>query len=152
MSMPYRVQRIEEFVKELESGDLKLRVRVLEVCNLNFKYASLAVQTSHPVMYTNTTAQVQLTWVKLHFGSRKELHEKQQYYRWRRCIQSWEVPWWTSGSLWAVKAVKLSQMDHSSVQVTCYSRTLCYKNTFCSISLHSSKLLPLCRNLSHAVS
>ncbi|KAL6135105.1 hypothetical protein ACLB2K_067333 [Fragaria x ananassa] len=30
MSMPYRVQRIEEFVKELESGDLKLRVRVLE--------------------------------------------------------------------------------------------------------------------------
>lgn len=31
MSMPYRVQRIEEFVNELESGDLKLRVRVLEV-------------------------------------------------------------------------------------------------------------------------
>ncbi|CDP18955.1 unnamed protein product [Coffea canephora] len=30
MSMPYRVQRIEEFVNELESGDLKLRVRVLE--------------------------------------------------------------------------------------------------------------------------
>ncbi|XP_073103313.1 protein ACTIVITY OF BC1 COMPLEX KINASE 7, chloroplastic isoform X2 [Elaeis guineensis] len=28
--MPYRVQRIEEFVKQLESGDLKLRVRVLE--------------------------------------------------------------------------------------------------------------------------
>ncbi|KAE9457835.1 hypothetical protein C3L33_10267, partial [Rhododendron williamsianum] len=31
MSMPYRVQRIEEFVKQLESGDLKLRVRVLEI-------------------------------------------------------------------------------------------------------------------------
>ncbi|CAI0383431.1 unnamed protein product [Linum tenue] len=31
MSMPYRVQRIEEFVQQLESGDLKLRVRVLEV-------------------------------------------------------------------------------------------------------------------------
>ncbi|XP_071725997.1 protein ACTIVITY OF BC1 COMPLEX KINASE 7, chloroplastic [Rutidosis leptorrhynchoides] len=30
MSMPYRVQRIEEFVKQLEVGDLKLRVRVLE--------------------------------------------------------------------------------------------------------------------------
>lgn len=30
ISMPYRVQRIEEFVKQLESGDLKLRVRVLE--------------------------------------------------------------------------------------------------------------------------
>ncbi|CAJ1971612.1 unnamed protein product [Sphenostylis stenocarpa] len=31
MSMPYRVQRIEEFTKQLEAGDLKLRVRVLEV-------------------------------------------------------------------------------------------------------------------------
>lgn len=31
ISMPYRVQRIEEFVNELESGELKLRVRVLEV-------------------------------------------------------------------------------------------------------------------------
>ena len=29
--MPYRVQRIEEFTKQLEAGDLKLRVRVLEV-------------------------------------------------------------------------------------------------------------------------
>lgn len=29
--MPYRVQRIEEIVNQLESGDLKLRVRVLEV-------------------------------------------------------------------------------------------------------------------------
>lgn len=33
MSMPYSVQRIEEIVKQLESGDLKLRVRVLEVCH-----------------------------------------------------------------------------------------------------------------------
>lgn len=31
ISMPYRVQRIEEFVRQLDSGDLKLRVRVLEV-------------------------------------------------------------------------------------------------------------------------
>ncbi|KAG4139102.1 hypothetical protein ERO13_D07G170800v2 [Gossypium hirsutum] len=30
MSMPYRVQRIEEILKQLESGDLRLRVRVLE--------------------------------------------------------------------------------------------------------------------------
>ncbi|KAJ8486040.1 hypothetical protein OPV22_018525 [Ensete ventricosum] len=30
ISMPYRIQRIEEFIKQLESGDLKLRVRVLE--------------------------------------------------------------------------------------------------------------------------
>ncbi|XP_028551767.1 protein ACTIVITY OF BC1 COMPLEX KINASE 7, chloroplastic-like [Dendrobium catenatum] len=28
--MPYRIQKVEEFVKQLESGDLKLRVRVLE--------------------------------------------------------------------------------------------------------------------------
>ncbi|MED6205335.1 Protein ACTIVITY OF BC1 COMPLEX KINASE 7, chloroplastic [Stylosanthes scabra] len=30
MSMPYRVQKIEEFTNQLETGDLKLRVRVLE--------------------------------------------------------------------------------------------------------------------------
>ena len=30
---PYSVQRIEEFVKQLESIDLKLRVRVLEVAH-----------------------------------------------------------------------------------------------------------------------
>ncbi|XP_020579948.1 uncharacterized protein LOC110024366 isoform X2 [Phalaenopsis equestris] len=30
ISMPYRIQKVEEFVKQLESGDLKLRVRVLE--------------------------------------------------------------------------------------------------------------------------
>ncbi|XP_057466459.1 protein ACTIVITY OF BC1 COMPLEX KINASE 7, chloroplastic-like [Actinidia eriantha] len=30
ISMPYRIHRIEEFVKQLKSGDLKLRVRVLE--------------------------------------------------------------------------------------------------------------------------
>lgn len=29
--MPHRIQQIEEIVKQLESGDLKLRVRVLEV-------------------------------------------------------------------------------------------------------------------------
>lgn len=33
VSMPYRVQRIEEVVNQLEAGDLKLRVRVLEVLN-----------------------------------------------------------------------------------------------------------------------
>ncbi|PIN20363.1 putative unusual protein kinase [Handroanthus impetiginosus] len=30
ISMPYRIQKIEDIVKQLESGDLKLRVRVLE--------------------------------------------------------------------------------------------------------------------------
>ncbi|RYR00812.1 hypothetical protein Ahy_B07g088924 isoform G [Arachis hypogaea] len=34
MSMPYRVQKIEEFTNQLETGDLKLRVRVLEVSKL----------------------------------------------------------------------------------------------------------------------
>lgn len=29
--MPYRIQQIEDIVKQLENGDLKLRVRVLEV-------------------------------------------------------------------------------------------------------------------------
>ncbi|KAL5974370.1 Protein ACTIVITY OF BC1 COMPLEX KINASE 7, chloroplastic [Asimina triloba] len=33
ISMPYRIQQIEEFVKQLEAGDLKLRVRVLEACD-----------------------------------------------------------------------------------------------------------------------
>ncbi|KAI9178341.1 hypothetical protein LWI28_025311 [Acer negundo] len=35
ISMPYRVQRIEEFVQQLEAGDLKLFVRVLEVVKPN---------------------------------------------------------------------------------------------------------------------
>ncbi|XP_042452131.1 protein ACTIVITY OF BC1 COMPLEX KINASE 7, chloroplastic-like isoform X2 [Zingiber officinale] len=30
MSMPYRIHKIEEFVKQLESGEVKLRVKVLE--------------------------------------------------------------------------------------------------------------------------
>eukprot|EP00252_Welwitschia_mirabilis_P007517 TRINITY_DN18940_c0_g1_i1.p1 TRINITY_DN18940_c0_g1~~TRINITY_DN18940_c0_g1_i1.p1 ORF type:complete len:321 (-),score=68.50 TRINITY_DN18940_c0_g1_i1:417-1379(-) len=30
VSMPYRIQRIDEFIKQLEAGDIKLRVRVLE--------------------------------------------------------------------------------------------------------------------------
>ncbi|KAH9793761.1 protein ACTIVITY OF BC1 COMPLEX KINASE 7 [Citrus sinensis] len=34
VSMPYRVQRIEEVVNQLEAGDLKLRVRVLEEFSL----------------------------------------------------------------------------------------------------------------------
>ncbi|CAM0950765.1 unnamed protein product [Alopecurus aequalis] len=34
ISMPYRIQRIEDFVGQLESGDLKLRVRVLEMATM----------------------------------------------------------------------------------------------------------------------
>lgn len=39
ISMPYRVQRIEEFVKQLEIGDVKLRVRVLEVFYISILFA-----------------------------------------------------------------------------------------------------------------
>ena len=43
VSMPMRIQRIDELLQQLEAGDLKLRVRVLEVhaylyC-LNVKHA-----------------------------------------------------------------------------------------------------------------
>lgn len=31
VSMPVRVQRMDEIIRQLEAGDLKLRVRVLEV-------------------------------------------------------------------------------------------------------------------------
>ena len=34
ISMPYRIQQIEEFVKQLEAGDFKLWVQVLEVSAL----------------------------------------------------------------------------------------------------------------------
>ncbi|PNY03233.1 ABC1 kinase [Trifolium pratense] len=30
MSMPYKVQTIDDFVKQVEAGDMKLRVQVLE--------------------------------------------------------------------------------------------------------------------------
>lgn len=48
--MPYRVQRIEEFVKQLETGDLKLRVRVLEVTPL---WTYLLVLTLLYILYDN---------------------------------------------------------------------------------------------------
>ncbi|KAM1461562.1 hypothetical protein TB2_045735 [Malus domestica] len=50
MSMPYRVQRIEEFVKELESGDLKLRVRVLESERAARKATILQMATMYTVL------------------------------------------------------------------------------------------------------
>ncbi|XP_042498334.1 protein ACTIVITY OF BC1 COMPLEX KINASE 7, chloroplastic isoform X2 [Macadamia integrifolia] len=49
MSMPYRVQRIEEFVKQLETGDLKLRVRVLESERAARKAAVLQMATIYTV-------------------------------------------------------------------------------------------------------
>lgn len=50
MSMPYRVQRIEEFVKQLEAGDLKLRVRVLESERAAKKATVLQMGTMYTVL------------------------------------------------------------------------------------------------------
>ncbi|KAJ9169921.1 hypothetical protein P3X46_018064 [Hevea brasiliensis] len=50
MSMPYRVQQIEEFVKQLESGDLKLRVRVLESERAARKATILQMATMYTVL------------------------------------------------------------------------------------------------------
>ncbi|KAI9084622.1 hypothetical protein K1719_033404 [Acacia pycnantha] len=50
MSMPYRVQRIEEFVKQLEDGDLKLRVRVLESERAARKATVLQMATLYTVL------------------------------------------------------------------------------------------------------
>ncbi|KAH7533512.1 hypothetical protein FEM48_Zijuj04G0138800 [Ziziphus jujuba var. spinosa] len=50
ISMPYRVQRIEEFVKQLESGDLKLRVRVLESERAARKATILQMATMYTVL------------------------------------------------------------------------------------------------------
>ncbi|GLT74566.1 hypothetical protein SLA2020_463540 [Shorea laevis] len=50
MSMPYRVHRIEEFVKQLESGDLKLRVRVLESERAARKATILQMATMYTVL------------------------------------------------------------------------------------------------------
>ncbi|XP_008813062.1 LOW QUALITY PROTEIN: protein ACTIVITY OF BC1 COMPLEX KINASE 7, chloroplastic-like [Phoenix dactylifera] len=50
ISMPFRVQRIEEFVKQLESGDLKLRVRVLESERAARKASTLQMATMYTAM------------------------------------------------------------------------------------------------------
>ncbi|KAJ8748164.1 hypothetical protein K2173_000572 [Erythroxylum novogranatense] len=50
ISMPYRVQRIEEFVKQLEAGDLKLRVRVLESERAARKATILQMATMYSVI------------------------------------------------------------------------------------------------------
>ncbi|KAG2405584.1 Protein ACTIVITY OF BC1 COMPLEX KINASE 7 [Vigna angularis] len=53
MSMPYRVQRIEEFTKQLEAGDLKLRVRVLESERAARKATTLQMATMYTVLGGN---------------------------------------------------------------------------------------------------
>lgn len=49
ISMPYRVQKIEDIVKQLESGDLKLRVRVLESERAARKATVLQMATMYTV-------------------------------------------------------------------------------------------------------
>lgn len=75
MSMPYRIQRIEDFVKELESGDLKLRVRVLEVIAFRTDLARSR--------YFSAIEHIKIVYI-----SRREQLEKQPYSRWQPCIQS----------------------------------------------------------------
>ncbi|XP_031404492.1 protein ACTIVITY OF BC1 COMPLEX KINASE 7, chloroplastic-like isoform X2 [Punica granatum] len=50
VTMPYRVQRIEEFVNQLEAGDLKLRVRVLESERAARKATILQMATMYTVL------------------------------------------------------------------------------------------------------
>ncbi|KAL2458305.1 Protein kinase superfamily protein [Forsythia ovata] len=50
MSMPYRIQRIEDFVKQLDSGDIKLRVRVLESERAARKANLLQMATMYTVL------------------------------------------------------------------------------------------------------
>lgn len=50
ISMPYRIQKIEEFVNQLESGDLKLRVRVLESERAARKATVLQMATMYTVL------------------------------------------------------------------------------------------------------
>ncbi|KAD3066630.1 hypothetical protein E3N88_34510 [Mikania micrantha] len=61
ISMPYRVQRIEEFVKQLEVGDLKLRVRVLESERAAQKATNLQMATLHTVI-TGTLINIGVTF------------------------------------------------------------------------------------------
>ncbi|PIM97412.1 putative unusual protein kinase [Handroanthus impetiginosus] len=49
ISMPYRIQQIEDIVKQLESGDLKLRVRVLESERAARKATILQMATMYTV-------------------------------------------------------------------------------------------------------
>ncbi|KAE8075507.1 hypothetical protein FH972_014217 [Carpinus fangiana] len=50
LSMPYRVRRIEEFFEQLESGDLKLRVRVLESERAARKATVLQMATMNTIL------------------------------------------------------------------------------------------------------
>ncbi|MQM04830.1 hypothetical protein Taro_037634, partial [Colocasia esculenta] len=50
LSMPYRIQQIEEFMRQLESGDMKLRVRVLESERAAQKASIMQMATIYSVL------------------------------------------------------------------------------------------------------
>ncbi|PIA58322.1 hypothetical protein AQUCO_00500327v1 [Aquilegia coerulea] len=62
LSMPNRVQRIEEFVKQLDSGELKLRVRVLESERAARKAVILQMATMYTVL-GGTLANIGVTCI-----------------------------------------------------------------------------------------
>ncbi|KAL7583356.1 hypothetical protein Lser_V15G45547 [Lactuca serriola] len=51
MSMPYRVQHIEDFIKQIETGDLKLHVRVLESERAAQKTRILQIATMYTAIW-----------------------------------------------------------------------------------------------------
>uniref|UniRef100_A0A0D6QWG2 ABC1 atypical kinase-like domain-containing protein n=1 Tax=Araucaria cunninghamii TaxID=56994 RepID=A0A0D6QWG2_ARACU len=50
VSMPYRIQRIDEFIQQLERGDLKLRVRVFEAERAARKASVMQMATIYTVL------------------------------------------------------------------------------------------------------
>lgn len=78
--MPYRVQKIEDFVQQLESGDLKLRVRVLEVlkADILFYFFDVVLSTC-----------IQMNWVWFECWPNLKLHPF--IYLWCLVVQ-WVVP------------------------------------------------------------
>eukprot|EP01018_Ginkgo_biloba_P023121 Gb_15048 [translate_table: standard] len=50
VSMPYRIQRIDEFIRQLDAGDFKLRVRVLEAERAARRASVLQMATIYTVL------------------------------------------------------------------------------------------------------
>lgn len=50
ISMPYKIQRIDEFIQQLDAGDIKLRVRVLEAERAARRASVMQMATIHTVL------------------------------------------------------------------------------------------------------
>lgn len=50
ISMPYKIQRIDEFIQQLDAGDIKLRVRVLEAERAARRASVMQMATIHMVL------------------------------------------------------------------------------------------------------